>query len=82
MLRREELVLSSPAGYCSKQSCANPGSARQRPGEGGSAPPSDLGRGLLNLLFARFVLGIKSNKLLPGVLILSFSEELRAFTEH
>lgn len=51
------------------------------PGEGGSAPPSDLGRGLLNLLFARFVPGIKSNKLMPDSLILSFFEEFRAFTE-
>lgn len=75
-------MLSSLAGYCREQSCANPGAARHCLGEGSSVPPSDLSRGLLNLMFARFVPGIKSNKLLPGDLILSFSEELRAFTGH
>ena len=62
----------------SEQSCANP-SLRQpaAPGERGSAPFTDLCRGLLNLLFARFVPGIKSSKLTSGGLILSLFEEVR-----
>lgn len=62
-----------PSARCwSEQSCANPSLCQLAgPGEQGSALPSDLCRGLLNLLFARVVPGIKSNKLLSGGLILN-----------
>lgn len=46
------------------------------PGEPGPALPSDC-RGLLNLLFARFIPGIRSNKLMSDCLILNLLEEFR-----